>query len=339
MKRVLVTGATGFLGRWVLHTLGLRAPAPTVDVLLRDPAGLGSAPWVRPLPAVNVIPGDVKDAESLAERFAPGTFDTVFHLAAVVRHSRRDPSDIYIANVKGTRAVARFAAQQGARLVFVSTSGTVGCFNTPDAAADENAPYQLDRVRRWPYYHSKIEAEEAVREVAAQTGLRAVVIRPPVLLGPGDDRGRSTGHVIKFLRRSYPFLIHGGMHFIDVRDAAAAIVRAAEIANPAAVYHLAGTAEPIGAFFARVTAVTGVQPPAFTLPGGLAQVLVKAATALGLRGLPDPVLVEMASAWWGLASIRAEADLGYRSRDPNETLADTIDYIRAHPPAHGPTRG
>jgi len=51
-------------------------------------------------------------------------------------------------------------------------------------------------------------------------------------------------------------------------------------------------------------------------------------TGLRLHVLPDPVVIEMASHHWGLASRDAEADLGYRSRSPQETLRDTIEWMR-----------
>ena len=78
----------------------------------------------------------------------------------------------------------REAAERGCRLVFVSTSGTVGCFRDPAGSADEASPFCEAEVGGWPYYRSKIDAEREARRLADQLGVRLVIMRPPVLLGP-----------------------------------------------------------------------------------------------------------------------------------------------------------
>ena len=61
-------------------------------------------------------------------------------------------------------------AERGWRVVFVSTSGTVGCFGTAEESADEDAPFCEDAVRRWPYYHSKLCAEREARRAGDGRG-------------------------------------------------------------------------------------------------------------------------------------------------------------------------
>ena len=82
---------------------------------------------------------------------------------------------------------------------------------------------------------------DLVRAFADELGVELVFIRPPVLLGPGDHRFRSTSNIIRMLRGRLPFLIQGGMHFIDIRDAMHAIWCAMERPDVRPVYHLAGT--------------------------------------------------------------------------------------------------
>ena len=68
--------------------------------------------------------------------------------------------------------MVRLAARHRCRLVLVSTSGTVGCFRHPDATADEEAPYCEREVARWPYYNSKIQAEQTARKLADELGVQ-----------------------------------------------------------------------------------------------------------------------------------------------------------------------
>jgi nucleoside-diphosphate-sugar epimerase len=287
--------------------------------------------WTAGLATVAVLPGEVTAPGSWTSAPALNSLGTIVHLAALVRHSRRAADEVYRTNVDGTLAMVRLAARHRCRLVFVSTAGTVGCFRRPDQTADEEAPWCEAAVRRWPYYHSKIVAEREGRRLAAELGVELVVVRPPVLLGPGDHRFRSTGHLIRYLRGRLPFLVHGGFHFVDVREAAAALTVLAGRADARPVYHFAGTSTTIERFFELAEEVSGAPAPKRILPFPLAWTLATLLSPFGL--VPDPVVVEMASRYWGISSRYAESDLGYHHRDPHETLADTIAWLRAHHPA------
>jgi nucleoside-diphosphate-sugar epimerase len=327
--RWLVTGATGFLGRHLLEHIAQSAGADAVVALVRSREAWEAQPWTRGLSGVRTLVGAVTDAERWDADPLLRDLAGVVHLAALVRHSRHGAEATYTATVGGTAAMARLAARCGGRMVFVSTSGTVGCFRTPGESAGEDAPYAEREVRRWPYYHSKILAErEAARLVSGATG-ELVVVRPPVLLGPGDHRHRSTGHLIRWLRGRLPFLVHGGMHFADVRDVAAALGRVMAMPAPRPVYHLPGTATSIEEFFAMAAREARRAPPRLVVPWRPAWVL--AALAGPLHLLPDPVVVEMASHWWGLHSLYAADELQYRSRPGQETLHDTIAWLLAEP--------
>ncbi|MDH5241154.1 MAG: NAD-dependent epimerase, partial [Gammaproteobacteria bacterium] len=88
-------------------------------------------------------------------------------------------------------------------------------------------------------------------------------------------------------------------------------------------------------FFNRVEQISGVRAPRVVLPYRLAHLIAVADEWIGLRlrGAPlhwilDPVVVEMASHYWGLKSIYAATELDYESRDPQLTLRDTVDWLR-----------
>jgi nucleoside-diphosphate-sugar epimerase len=328
--KMLVTGATGFLGRHLLESLAHELPDARVCVLVRDRATWQSMSWKDALAPVEVIEGSITEPQGWQHDERLSNLDGVFHLAALVRHSRQDSKEVYSTNIDGAKAMVRVAAEHGARMVFVSTSGTVGCFSDADASADEDSPYCRDKVRTWPYYDSKISAEVETRALAEELATQLVFIRPPVLLGPGDHRFRSTGHIIRFLRRRLPFLIQGGIHYVDVRDASRAIIRAMLHPEPKPAYHLPGTTCGIAAFFATVHELSGVEPPRLFLPYWPAWLL---ATALRTTGvLPDPVVIEMAASYWGLRSKYAGDDLDFDPRPGRQTLEDTIAWLRDHHP-------
>ena len=80
----------------------------------------------------------------------------------MVHHGRDDQAHQHDVNVGGTELVMRLAAEIGARVVFVSTSGVSGCSMDPTAAPDEEAPTCDAVIARWPYYVSKLAAERAL---------------------------------------------------------------------------------------------------------------------------------------------------------------------------------
>ncbi len=150
---LLVTGATGFVGRTFLSLLGSAGTPPrTVRALVRGSCELP--------PGVVPVRGDLADARSLAAALAGVT--SVVHLAARTRKAR--PREFFETNVEGTRRLLEAARGAGVE-VFVHTSSIAATY--PDK-------------RAYPYAESKERAEELVRA----SGLRHAILRPTIVLGP-----------------------------------------------------------------------------------------------------------------------------------------------------------
>ena len=169
--KVLVTGASGFIGRSLIAYLAARGFE--VVPVVRQPSG---------------IPGErVLDLEnSDAWRDALEGCDSVVHLAGrahVMRETATDPAQAFrAANVDQTLAVARYAAAAGVpRFVFLSSVKVNGESTKPGQCfREDDAPSPQD-----DYARSKLAAELALLELSAQSGLEVVVIRPPLVYGPG----------------------------------------------------------------------------------------------------------------------------------------------------------
>ena len=155
-------------------------PDWTLVALVRDRAEWTRLPWTAELGPVELVEGGITGSQAWQEDPRLHGVSAVLHLAAVVRHSQHSPSDMYEANVDGTLRMVRLAARSKARVVYVSTSGTVGCFKRADQWADEDAPYVDRTVARWPYYDSKIQAERRARALAGELQVPLTLIRPPI---------------------------------------------------------------------------------------------------------------------------------------------------------------
>ncbi len=170
---VLVTGATGFLGRQIVTLL---AQDNTLDVI----AGSRGGQSVVGKPGFAY--GDLADLRDLTADLQG--IDAVVHCAAlahVLREPDGDPLPRYMAvNCDATLDLARQAAAAGVqRFIFISSIGVNGnqTYGTPFRPDDPPAPHA-------PYAVSKLAAEEGLRKIARDTGLEVVILRLPLVLGP-----------------------------------------------------------------------------------------------------------------------------------------------------------
>lgn len=326
MSRIFVTGATGFLGTHLVKQL--RERGHEVATLVRNPdpalAELG----------VTQHGGDVLDSAAV-ERAASGA-ELAFHCAGRVSRDPEDAEDLYRVHVQGTKTVLDVCRKVGVtRVVHASSSGTVAISEDPDAILTETDETPIGIISRFPYYRAKLFAEQAALERNVRGTFEVVSVNPTLLLGPGDLRGSSTEDVRLFLDKKIPAVPSGGISFVDVRDAATGMILALEKGSAGERYLFGACNLTLRDFFSKLERVSGVKAPWLTVPRApeLTKLGMKAIEKLAERlgaSLPiDAVSVEMASYYWYLDATRAETVLGWRARDPMETLADTVADLRA----------
>ena len=176
MSHICVTGANGFVGRALCH-LSLDQ-GHQVTALVRQRGGCvdGVREWL--------CPGqDFTDIETAQWPSEP--IDTLVHAAArvhVMNERMADPLAAFRAtNVEGALRIARQAHARGVkRFVFVSSIKAVAEISTDHALREDDAPQPQD-----PYGQSKYEAEQALRRFGESSGLDIVIVRPPLVYGPG----------------------------------------------------------------------------------------------------------------------------------------------------------
>src|SRR5690606_31469248 len=140
----------------------------------------------------------------------------------------------------------------------------------------------------------------------------------------------------KFLERKIPFTPGGGIAFVDARDAAAAMVLAMDKGKPGERYLVNSANMTLEVFFGRRERLRGVKAPPVRLPrtpvafaGVSADLLGRVASRLNMPTPVDKISAEMAQVFWYCDAGRAHAELGWEPREINDTLADTIDDLRA----------
>ncbi len=325
MTKTLITGATGFLGSHLLQLLLDRGKEELRVVSTSSRPELAGK-------GVEVIEGSITSA-SVVERAVTGV-QHIYHLAGKVSRNPADQRELYEIHVEGTRLLCQ-AAQQAEveRVVMASTSGTIAVTKDGEAIPDETCPTPLHIIARWPYYASKVYQETVARQECAG-GPELVILNPSLLLGPGDERLSSTEDILKFLAREVPVVPPGGLNFVDVRDVAPAFVEAMARGVAGDRYLIGGPNWDFAKLFSRLERLTKVASPRLHPPGAVIEWGTRAVDSLyrhwGKAPPVDRVSVEMSRYFWYLDASKAQRELGFRSRDPGDTLYETVAYLKEH---------
>jgi nucleoside-diphosphate-sugar epimerase len=192
-KRVLVTGATGLIGRRLVERLCAQ-DGVVIRALVRDPMKAKALH----APSVEIVLGDITRPETLREAVAG--CQVVVHCAArVTERGRWD--EFWESNVEGTRHVLEAAARAGVeRFVHVSSIAVYGLF--PRDGTDESFPYHPCGNA---YCDTKIEAEKLAFEYHRRRGVPLVVLRPGIVYGPRSQHW--TIRIIELLKANRLFLL------------------------------------------------------------------------------------------------------------------------------------
>lgn len=258
--RVLVTGAAGFVARYLVAEL----QAAGHEVFTTD-----IAPQCDAVPRYR--PCDICDANAvrlLVNEISP---DACIHLAGVtfVPEAARDPGRLYAINVGGTVNVleALKALGSSARFLFVSTAQVYGCTFAPDATpVAENAElYPLSA-----YSISKVAGEAAARAYGKYAGLKVFIARPSNHTGPGQTARfivpSFIGQALAVRRGEKNVFTAGnlasGRDFSDVRDVVRAYRLILEKGVPGETYNISsGERITIAGLFAAIKKATGTDAP------------------------------------------------------------------------------
>ena len=321
--KILITGGTGFLGTHIVRKMlaagekGLRVMASSVPEWMRDSG-------------VEAVEGSVTDADAVG-RACEGV-STIFHLAGRVSRNNEDAAAMNKIHLEGTRVLCDAARDAGvANMILASSSGTIAVSEEPQVF-DETFPQPFEVISRWAYYASKYMQERTGIAGFDGDGRRLVIMNPSLLLGPGDERLSSTKVVLDLLGGKLPYTPGGGLNFVDVRDTAAAFIAAMDKGRHGKKYLLGSENMTFEEFFGRLARLSGVSAPSLRVPAKFA---MKGASVIESVfknwGRTSPVAakeVEQAEYFWYFDSSKAEEELGFAPRDPQETLNDTVKYIR-----------
>jgi dihydroflavonol-4-reductase len=261
MAKVLVTGANGFLGSWVVRRLVHEGHQ--VKILARPTSDLSELAGLD----FEIARGDVTDLSSLRAAFAG--METVFHLAGLIAYKHAERGRMEQVNVGGTRHVLEALRGSGvSRLVHLSSVVAVGAGFSPREILNEESTYNVSHLDLG-YFETKHQAEILVREAVGRGEVDAVMLNPSTIYGPGDARKGSRKTQLKVARGQFPFYTKGGVNIIAVEDCLDGIFSAWKKGRTGERYILAGENITIKTLFEMIARSAGVPAPHLRLPSGV----------------------------------------------------------------------
>ncbi|HEX3334163.1 MAG TPA: hopanoid-associated sugar epimerase [Acidimicrobiales bacterium] len=326
--RVLVTGATGFIGSAV--TRNLLGRGQEVVTLVEPGADAANLEGLD----VKQVVGDLRRAEDV--RQVVSGCRAVFHVAALYRFWARDPSSFYAINVEGTRNVLGAAAEAGVeRLVYTSTVGTLGLEHVTDGttAADERS-FPDVRHLYGSYKRSKYVAEHEVLRAIAE-GLPASLVLPTFPLGPADRAPTPTGQlVLDFLNGRVPGFVDTILNVAHVDDVAEGQVLALERGRNGRSYILGGENLTLELLLGRLAAITGLPRARLKVPRALSLGVAAVSETIEGRLLHRHPSIPLEAARMSTSQMafdvsRARDELGYSPRPAAEALEASARWFVA----------
>lgn len=320
--KVLVTGANGFLGTWLVDRLVKEGQE--VSVLVRNPKTRESYEKR----GIKVFLGDVTQLESLGPALQGQ--QQVYHLAGLVSYSRDDRETLFKINVGGTENILLKSVLHKVQRILVSSSVVAVGASFDREVLNEGSPYTLSPYHL-SYYESKREMESVFIKYVSEGKIDGVMVNPSTVYGAGDASKSSRSTQVKVARGELKFYPPGGVSVAAVEDVVDGMIKAMVNGRSGERYILAGENLTLKQVFDLIADCANVPRPKFSLPEIVFRGLSQLDLGLHYLGLRGPIPSERAIAailyhWYD--SSKARKELGYTTRPAKEAIGQSVMWMK-----------
>jgi dihydroflavonol-4-reductase len=323
-SRVLVTGASGFVGSAVVRAL-VNAGYP-VRAFVRGKSPRANLATLD----VEIVEGDMRDAESVGRAMA-GIRD-VMHVAADYRLWSPDREEIRRNNLSGTRIVMEAALRCGVERI-VYTSSVAALALHPDGRPADESTALAESAAVGAYKRSKVAAQDLVETMIARDALPAVIVNPSTPIGPRDIRPTPTGRIIvEAASGRMPGYVDTGLNLVHVDDVAAGHLAALVRGRIGERYILGGQDVLLADMLRDIALMVDRKPPRLRVPRRLLYPAAAVAEMIAAKTGREPFLtldgLRMARNRMFFTHAKATRELGYAARPYAEGLSDAVEWFR-----------
>lgn len=320
--KVLVTGATGFIGLHLVHQL--IKDGHDVTVLVRRPL---KETELKNLPVKAAI-GDVTDFHSLLK--ATENQDIVYHLAGKIAYKPSERKDMEKVNVGGTQKVVdACVTQKTPALVYMSSVVAIGASTQP-VVLNETATYNVKHLQLG-YFDTKHAAEELVKTAVHHNGLNAYILNPSTVYGAGDATKGSRSVQRKVAMGKFPFYTPGGVNVVHINDVLHCLKTITQKGRVGERYIVAGENLLLKDVFSMIAEVAGVNPPKMMLPRWALHTLgALGDSVLTPLGFKSPLSRETAwtsSMYHWFSSEKAQKELGLKVTPAKIAIQESVEWM------------
>jgi nucleoside-diphosphate-sugar epimerase len=326
MKKILITGATGYIGGVLakrLLALGHEIVAPARKLPVKASHNHGIQ-WFK---------ADLHDTRVLNQ--AMNGVEEVYHIAAYARPWAKDPSTFHRINVEGTENILNAAEANGVRrVVFTSTAGVFGPSKDQLPVDESSTPWKQPYTE---YDRSKIAAEVIARKRAAR-GQEVVIVNPSRVYGPGDPATiNAVNKMIRlYLQGRFRFLPGDGSglgNYVYVDDVVNGHILAMKKGISGENYILGGENISFQDFFRQLETVSGKHYKTYPMPIWLLKLAAKAmqwrADWFGIPPAITPEWVDRNEVHWMLSHQKATIALEYHTTPLKDGLQKTVSWLES----------
>ncbi|NTV98229.1 MAG: SDR family oxidoreductase [Chlorobiaceae bacterium] len=323
-KKILVTGATGFIGSRLVEKLA--ASRDQIFILVRKTSDLTALSGV--LDKVRMLYGDITDRASV-EAAVQG-MDLVYHTAGITYMGDRKNDQLYPINVDGTRNILQSAIAAGVeRVLHVSSISAVGVA-FQGKPLDETATWNFDLLGL-EYARTKHLAEIEVAE-AVSKGLDCVIVNPAFVFGAGDVNFNAGRMIKDVYRRRLPCYPTGGICVVDVDIVTETIVAAMEKGRTGERYIIGGDNITYKQLVDTISRVTGAPRVLFPFPFWLGKLLKPVIDILKEKGMVSKLfnlsMFRVACEFLYFDSSKAVRELGMRQEPYEKCMQKAFEWYR-----------
>jgi dihydroflavonol-4-reductase len=325
MSKVVVTGANGFVGAWLVR--GLIAQGHEVHALVRKSSDLSELENA----SCEYVYGDVTDLPSLNAAFQGA--EAVFHLAGLIAYRKAEREKMQRINVGGTaNVISSCLVNKILRLVYMSSVVAVGAGFSEKDILNEDSPYNVSQLNLG-YFETKHEAELLVKKAVRENGLNAVILNPSTIYGGGDARKGSRKTQLKVAQGNFPFYTSGGVNVVNVEAVVDGLISAWKNGRTGERYILAGDNLTIKKLFQMIAKSAGSEPPKIKMPNFLLHSIGAVGDVMDSVGLKGPISRE--NAWTSTLyhwfdSSKAKQELGFNPAPASVAIENSVRWSREH---------